>query len=223
MYIIVAGAGDTGSQIIKILIENNHDVVIIDTNREICEQIYAETGAVTINGSATDLGILKDAGVDKADILLCLLKHDSDNIAATVLAKSLGVPRILAFIRKPIYEHAYQAAGADIVIKLSDLLINQIIMEIEQPSVKEIATMGGGKVGIYAFLIPPHASCINLTIKEITEKKEFPVESVFIGIFREKQGIFLIPRGNNKLMEQDRVFIVSKSQFVKKISRFLLQ
>ena len=166
---------------------------------------------------------MNDSGIDRTDIMLCLLNNDSDNIAASVLAKSLNVPRIIAFARKPMYEDAYKAAGVDIVIRLSDLLLNQIIMEIEQPPVKEIAKLGTGNVGIYAVNIPENSKGMNKSIKDITSDKKFPVESVFIGIYREKEDHFLIPRGNNHIKPNDRIFLVSKNQYIKKITKILLK
>jgi nucleoside-diphosphate-sugar epimerase len=59
MRIIVAGAGVTGYQLLKMLVGKKHDVVVIDKDREVCEEVYAETGAMTIHGSATDIRILE--------------------------------------------------------------------------------------------------------------------------------------------------------------------
>ncbi|MEJ2235322.1 MAG: NAD-binding protein, partial [Syntrophobacterales bacterium] len=101
MRIIVAGAGVTGYLLLKMLVAKKHDVVVIDINRETCEEVYAETGAMTIHGSATDLRILKKAGTQNSDVFLCLVRHDSDNLAIAILAKSLGVPSIIALLRKP--------------------------------------------------------------------------------------------------------------------------
>src|SRR6056297_1590313 len=187
MYIIVAGAGNVGSQIIKILSKNKHDIVVIDKDKEVCERIFAETGVITINGDANNINILKDAGAKKADFLLSFLHSDSQNISTAILAKTLGVPKVLAFVRKHTYEDAYKAAGVDITVKLSDLLINQIVMEIEKPPVKEIANLGPKRANIYALQIPQKSKSVNKKIKKITKNKEFPKESVFIGIYREKE------------------------------------
>ena len=90
MRIIVCGAGVTGYQLIKMLVANKHDVVVIDVNREVCEAVYAETGAMTIHGSGTDVRILEKAGAKQAHVMLCLVRNDADNIAIAILSKSLG-------------------------------------------------------------------------------------------------------------------------------------
>ena len=221
MRIIVAGAGVTGYLLLKMLVAKKHDVVVIDVDREVCEEVYAETGAMTIHGSATDIRILEKAGMPNSDVVLCLVRHDSDNIAISILAKSLGVKSIIALLRKPEYAPAYKSAGVTTIISLTDLLLHQLMMEIEQPNVKSIMPLGGGKAEIYAVEIPPGAKSIGMTVREITEQRGFPQECVFVGIYHEDSDIFCIPRGDHDLKEWDTIFLVSNGQYIKPATDFL--
>ena len=67
MYIIVAGAGTIGQEIIKQLVDNKHNVVVIDTEVSACQAVHTETGALAICGNATDLSVLEKAGASKRD------------------------------------------------------------------------------------------------------------------------------------------------------------
>ena len=221
MRIIVAGAGVTGYLLLKMLVAKKHDVVVIDVDREVCEEVYAETGAMTIHGSATDIKILQKSGMQNADVVLCLVRYDSDNIAISILAKSLGVKSIIALLRKPEYAPAYKSAGVTTIISLTDLLLHQLMMEIEQPNVKSIMPLGGGKAEIYAVEVPPGAKSIGMTVREITEQRGFPKECVFVGIYHEDSDIFCIPRGDHDLKEWDTIFLVSNSQYIKPATDFL--
>jgi len=221
MFIIVAGAGLIGSEITKMLVKNKHDVVVIDVDREVCENIYGETGAMTIHGSATHIQDLEQAGALKADAILCLMQSDADNIACSLLSKSLGISRIIARMRNPRYEHAYKLAGVTVVVRVANLLLNQIMMEVEQPEVRKIMILGGGKAEIYAVEVPRQARSVGTAIKDITQEKDFPAECLFMGIYREEEGEFLIPRGNYVIKEADTVFLVSKSQFIKQATDLL--
>lgn len=221
MYVIIAGAGVIGQEITKMLVENKHDVVAIDKDPEVCEMVYTETGALTINGSATDIHILERAGAAKADVLVCLMHNPADNIACALMAKSLGVPRVLARLRNPPYEKAYKLAGVSSVVRMADLLVNQLMMEIEQPRIRKIATLGGGKADIYAVKIPKGAKSIGMTVKDIAQSKGFPEECVFVGNYDEDKETFQIPRGANVLQEGDTVFLVSTSQRIKQAADFL--
>lgn len=215
MFVIVAGAGITGKRITKMLVENNHDVVVIDKDREVCETVYAETGAMTIHGNATDLPVLEEAGAHQADVVLCLMRGHADNIACALLSKSLGVTRIVARLRDPHYGQAYKEAGVTVVISVADLLINQIMVEVEQPEVKKIMTLGGGGAEVYAVKIPKKAKSAGLKIMEITSQPKFPKECVFMGVYCEDDGSFLIPRGDYIIHEGNTVFLISKPQFIK--------
>jgi trk system potassium uptake protein TrkA len=221
MYIIIAGAGLLGREITKILLEHKHDVVVIDKNPEVCESLYAETGATVINGSATNIRTLERAGAEKADSIICLMHHASDNIATALLSKSFKIPQIVARLIDPLYEDAYRQAGVDIVIRVADLLINQILMEIERPKVRKVMTLTGGKAEVYALKVPEAAHVVGMPIREITRQKNFPDECVFMGVYDEANDEFSITRGAHVLKEGDTVFLLSKSQFIKQAAEFL--
>ena len=223
MRIIVAGAGVIGFQIVKMLVENKHDVVVIDRDRETCELVYQETGAVILHGNATDIRLLEQAGVKHSEAIVCLVRNDADNIATAILAKSLGIPSVIALLRKPDYEEAYRSAGINHIISTTDILSHQILMEIEQPKVKKILSIGGGKAEIYAVEIPPESHCVGMAIRDITQEKKFPQDCVFVGIYHEDKETFSIPRGENKLHKWDTVFLVSNSQLIAQATNILIK
>lgn len=212
MFIIVAGAGLIGEKITRILVENNYNVVVIDRDREVCEAVYAETGAMTVHGDATDIHVLTEAGAETADVVLCLMNAHADNIACALLSKSLGIPRIIARLRDPHYEEAYKQAGVTTIVNVADFLTDQIITEVEQPQVKQIVRVGGAEV--YAVEIPKKAKSVGMKIMEITGLPSFPTECVFMGIYQE-DGDFLIPRGGYTLEGGDTVFLISKPHYIK--------
>lgn len=222
MFIIVAGAGIIGKEIIKMLVENKHDVVVIDKDRDVCEALYAETGAMTIHGNATDIRVLEEAGAAEADVIVCLMHSHADNIACSLLAKSLGVPRIIARLRDPRYEQAYLEAGVTTIASVADLLINRIIMEVEQPKVKRIMSLSGG-AEIYAVNIPAKVKSAGMKIKEITSQPKFPEEVVFMGIYNEDEGSFLIPRGDYVIQPGYTIFLVSKPEDIRKATDILIK
>jgi trk system potassium uptake protein TrkA len=215
LFIIVAGAGLIGTQITRTLTTNNHDVVVIDINRDVCEAIYAETGAMTVNGNATNIHVLEEADAGKADVVICLMGSDADNIACSLLSKSLGSSRIVARMRDPHYEHAYSEAGVTTIINVADLLLTRIITEVEQPEVRKIMTLSKGKAEVYAVMIPATSKIVGKKIMEITSNPDFPKEVVFMGIFGKDEN-FLIPRGHYMIQGNDTVFLVSKPEYITK-------
>lgn len=209
MNVIVAGAGLVGRELTAKLLDHKHDVIVIDIDHEVCDSIYAETGALTVNGSATSLATLRDAGVHRADVLLCLMRNDVDNIACSILARSLGVPRILARMRDPGYENAYSLSGVTGIVRVADLLLDQLMMEVEQPPVRRIMSLGGGDAYVYAVRIPEGAACVGKSVQEVAESSGFPRESLLMGIYRDENENFQIPRGDYVLASGDTVFVIA--------------
>lgn len=132
MYIVIGGGGIAGSVLARALIDMKHDVVVIDPNRGACEALYAQSGAVTVNGSATDIRTLKEAGMEKADVAIACMHKDADNMSFCLLSRSLGVPRIITKMRDPDYEAAFQAAGVDFICDIIAMLKEEVLADLQK-------------------------------------------------------------------------------------------
>ena len=221
MYIVVAGGGMVGGRLVRRLLEKRHDVVMIDTDREICNKLYAETGVVAVNGKATRIDVLKEAGTEKADVMVVATPDDADNLACAILAKSLGVPRVIVRMRNPDYENAYKVAGVHKIVRVTDLMVNQMLMEIEDPKVRRITTIGGGRANIFMVTVPPGGQVAERTVKEIAGNERFPEQCVFIAIYSEQKGELCIPRGEQVVREGDELFLISTAENIRKVADFL--
>lgn len=221
MYIVVAGGGMVGGRLIRRLLEKRHDVVMIDTNRDVCNKLYAETGVVAVNGKATKIDILKEAGVEKAEAIVVATPDDADNLATAILAKSLNVPRVIVRMRDPDYENAYKVAGVHKIVRVTDLMVNQMMMEIENPKVRRITTIGGGRANIFMVIVPKGGQVAGKTVKEIAGDASFPSQCVFIAIYSGEEGELCIPRGEQVICEGDELFLISTAENIRKVADFL--
>jgi trk system potassium uptake protein TrkA len=131
MYILIAGGGVAGSTLAADLEKLKHDVVVVDRSREVCEEVYSASGVLTVTGNATEVSVLKDAGIEKADLAVGAMYRDTDNLTFALLAKSLGVPRIAVKMRDPAYADAYRVAGVDAVCNMTELFRQRMLSEIE--------------------------------------------------------------------------------------------
>ena len=221
MRVVIAGAGRVGQGLAERLVRNKHDVVIVDSDREVCEQVYAEIGVGAIHGSATSISVLEDAELHKADCAVSLMRNDSDNLCFAVLANSLGVPRIVVRMRDPKYQEAYQLAGATKIISIIDLFVSRLLLEIEEPTLTELAPLGAGRASIFMLRIPESSPAAGKTIEEIARNPEFPDQSVIAGIYRPDGEEFIIPRGQAAIKAGDQVFLVANTEDIRKASRCL--
>jgi trk system potassium uptake protein TrkA len=221
MYIVIAGIGAVGGGLAAKLAENRHDVVVIELNREICDEFAARHGVVAVHGSATDIGVLEDADIKKADVAIALMGNDADNIAFALLVKHFEVPRIIARMNDSRYRTAYEQAGATNVVNPADIFIDNMILDIEQPSFLRVATLGGGKASVIILKIPKDSKADGKTIAEITREEEFPRDCVVAGIYRTDTNEFIIPRGDRKFKVGDSIFLVADAKDIRKAANYL--
>lgn len=221
MYIIVGGAGIVGGVLASKLIANKHDVVVIDQDKKKCDKIYMETGVVAIHGGVSQMEVLHEAGINKADIVVAATVNDVDNLALSILAKSLNVPRIIVRMRDPMYEKAYQIVGVDSIVRVTDLMVNQFVLDIENPDVKRISSICGGRADIFTTIISENSKVVGQAISEVANHRKFPSQCVFTAIYNPQKGEFDIPRGDRVLDVGDEVFLVSTAKEIQKALDFL--
>ena len=88
MYVVIVGATPVGIKVAQNLIKSRNDVVVIDQRKEECDFVYAQSGCITINGNPTEVDILEEAGISKANLLVSTLEEDTENLVVCMLAKS---------------------------------------------------------------------------------------------------------------------------------------
>ena len=163
MYIIIAGGGVVGRKLTKRLVKK-HDVVVIDIEAEICERIYSKYGAVSVCGNATDIHVLKDAGIDKCDVAIGTMRKDTDNLAFTILAKNYGIDKILVRMRDPDYKNAYKLAGATNIGAIVDMIVDSFVIDIEQPNIRKVVSLGNGKAEVSIITLPQESKSSGKTV-----------------------------------------------------------
>jgi len=221
MYIVIAGTGLVGRGLTQKLVESKHDVVVIDSNRAICEEVTAKTGALALCGNATDIDVLEQAGMDRADVSVATMRGDADNLAFSLLARSFDVPRVIARMRNPRYKTAYQMAGVATTVHVIDLMVDQLALEIEEPDLKQVASFGGGLASIAVDTIRENALVSGKTVSQIGQDPDFPRDCVIGGIYREESKEFIIPRGPATILAGDRVFLIADQDNLNKAAKFL--
>jgi len=221
MYIVIAGAGMVGGALARRLVENRHDVVVVERERSVCEAVTARIGALAIHGTATSIEVLEEAGIRKAEVAIGALPRDADNLAFALLARHFEVPRIIARMRNPRYEAAYRLAGVTRTVEVGELFVNQLVVEIEQPTLRQVATFGGGKACIVVATVPEGGAVSGKSVSDVGRDRRFPRDCVIAGIYREAEGQFIIPRGDVKLRAGDQLFLAATTQAASKAALFL--
>ncbi|MDD3626522.1 MAG: TrkA family potassium uptake protein [bacterium] len=221
MYIIVAGGGTIGSEIISKFTELKKEIVLIEKDQQVCDELYTNYGIETINGNATKIEILKAAGIEKANVLIITMPNDADNLACAVLAKSFGVPEIIVLMRKKSYLEAYKTVGVNKILNVVDILVRDTVNQVDKPDVQRIATLGNGAVEIFIIKIPEDAKIVGQTISEIASTTKLTQESIIAGIFDKNQNEFKVPRGNTVIPAGAELFVITKPDYVDSTAKVL--
>jgi len=221
MYIVIAGGGIAGAALASVLIDRKHDVVIIEKDRERCEQLYAELGVVVVNGSGADINSLKEAGIEKADVAVGALYLDTRNLTFAILAHSFGVPRIMVKMRVPAYEEAYRIAGVTTICNMMELFKTTIVNELENPKVRIITRLESSDAQLIMIHYPETADPGGITITELAHQRVFEKDCVFAGILNEKAEQITMPRGFDKVYPGDKLFLVADINRIPEISAYL--
>lgn len=222
MYIIIAGGGIVGRNLTKRLVAN-HDVVVIDLEQDVCERIYSEYGAVSVCGNATQIHVLKDAGIEKCDVAVGVMRNDTDNLAFTVLAKNFGVEKILVRMRDPEYKNAYQIAGATNIGEVMEMMVDNFIIDIEEPRIRKVVSLGDGEAEVSLVTLPEDSSSSGKNVSEIVNSEGFPRDCVIAGIYDQEQDRLIIPRGDQEIYGNNQIFLVATRKNMEKAANYLMK
>ncbi|GAB4267896.1 MAG: NAD-binding protein [Deferrisomatales bacterium] len=221
MYIVIAGGGIAGSTLAAELVNRKHDVVVIDRDREACEDVYGDTGAVAVHGSATDVAVLKQAGLHKAQVAVGAMYRDTDNLTFALLARSFGVPRLVMKMRDPAYADAYRVAGVDAVCNMIEMFRHRVVAEIENPHIRVLTRLEGSDAHLVMFRFPGSGGGAGTRIRDLAVDPAFARDCVFAGILKSEEQTIVMPRGEDQVVPGDTIFAVVKPRHLGEISAFL--
>jgi trk system potassium uptake protein TrkA len=223
MYIIIAGGGTLGYELVGNLIRTKNELVVIDNDKENCDDLFSSFGVETIFGDATKISVLKAAGIDKADMVIATMKDDAANLALSVLARSFFIREIIVRMNKKSYLEAYKTAGVSQILNVVDQLVEEILYLVEKPDIQRVAKLGNGAVEIFIVRVPENGKIVGKTISEIASNKKLPEESIIAGVYNENENEFKIPRGNTKISSESQLFVITKPTLVKRTAKYLIQ
>jgi trk system potassium uptake protein TrkA len=219
MYIVIGGGGSTGGRLAGVL-SDRHDVVVIELDQRRSEQLYAELGVLTINGSATDIRVLEEAGIERADVACALMRADADNLAFILLAHRFGVKTRIARMGDARYREAYEVAGATSILNIADMFMRETLFSIERPEARHIAQLGRGEADLLAIQIPDDAAVEGMTVQQMTQAPDFPQTCVIAGIIDAERRL-TIPRGPAEVRPHSEVLVVAHPEDVPNVVTFL--
>ena len=139
MRVVIVGCGRTGAALTELLIEDKHDVTVIDVDRTALTRLSQPFKGTTLQGNGTDMDILRQAGIDKADAFFALTEGDNRNLMAAQVAKQIfGVKTVIAKVNDPIRAHTYRSHGIGTFSRTSILATLLEAMLVGDPEVGKV-------------------------------------------------------------------------------------
>ncbi|MBI2853721.1 MAG: TrkA family potassium uptake protein [Chloroflexi bacterium] len=168
MYIIIVGGGQVGYSLCKALLDEGHEVLIIEKDASKCERINDEMGAVCMRGDGCETSTLSDAGAARADMFISATNEDEDNLVSCQVAKhKFGVPRTIARINNPKNEIIFKKLGVNYTVSSVNLIMEHIQEEMPTHPLVHLITIEPEGMEVVEIRIPQHAAAIGKKLKDL--------------------------------------------------------
>lgn len=211
-----------GFYLSKMLAQEHHDIIVIDTNREVLGLVEAQTDSMTIEGNSTSIATLQEAGVTRADLLIAVTQLEEVNLLTASLGKQLGAKKTIARVENPEYLASrcpinFTALGIDAMIYPGELAVKEVIWLIKQATARNAFEFENGKLTLLEMTVAEQAPVVNQSISEIAQIYAH-LHFRIVAIVRNSRTI--IPTGGNHLRRHDLVFVISDTQSIDEIIEF---
>lgn len=220
MKIIIAGAGDVGFHLAKLLSYESQDTYIIDIDGEKLNYINNHLDVITKKGDATSIRMLKEVGIDSADLLLAVTESQNTNFTISVIGKSLGAKKTIARIHNPEFlkseEINFKDFGVDFMISPEELAADEIKMLLNQSSFNDTVTFENGLFNVMGATLGYKSPLLDMSVKEARDTFT-NVDFITIAIKRDGIAQTIIPRGDTVYKSGDQVYFSVPHYSVEKL------
>lgn len=221
MYILIVNEDPLGRALATALVRNGHEVAYLDPETEYCNLVAAELGCLVINGETTNINILQEAGIQRADVVVALHQKDIKNIMVGIFARQFDVPQIMARLQQPHYASAYELAGIQQLFSEFDFLLNKILIAIEDPNIKQVMKLGNGETEIASLDLVASSPLMGRPISAVWEHADYPNKALVLGLIKAKDQVMHLPRELPIMESGDNLLVVGSPGDVHRISTYI--
>ena len=227
MKIVIAGAGEVGSHLAKMLNNETNEVTVIDERQDRLDALSAITDVITVTGNPSTIGTLNEAGVSNADLFIAVNPSESQdvNIVSAMLAKKLGSKKATARINNEEYltyenKYMFTEMGIDLLFYPEKIAAGEIVDLLKRTATTDSLEFARGKLQVAVFKLEEDSELIGMNMAEFsavaaTEGQQFRV----VAISRNDETI--IPKFDTKFKYHDLVFIISKREGMDVLMKYI--
>ncbi len=208
MYIIVVGGGKVGYYLAKELVEEGHEVLVIEKDATKVERIAEDLGDITLRGDGCEAATMEMAGFGRADMVIAVTGDDEDNLVVCQVAKAkFNVPRALARINNPKNEEIFKRLGIDTTVSATSAILAQIEQELPTHPLIPLLTLKGGGLEMVEVKVPENSAAVGKRIGEIL----LPQQSL-IALIVDEDGVPRVPKNDTVVRAGDEIVAVTRTE-----------
>lgn len=214
MRIIIAGAGEVGSHLAKLLSREEQDIVVIDPDNHRLANLDANYNLMTLKGNPISFKDLRQAGVEKCDLFIAVTPEETQNILACSIARSIGAQRTVARIdnfefMSEEHQEYFTRMGVNALIYPELLAAQEIYTALHRTWVRQWFELHDGEIIILGVKLRDNAQIIGMQLKELAQiKHNFHVAAI------KRRHETIIPRGDDVIKESDILYFATRKDHV---------
>ena len=212
MRIIVVGCGNVGLTLTEQLSKEGHNITVIEEQSSVVQSAVNNLDVMGIVGNGASYSIMKDAGIDKADLMIAVTDFDELNLLCCLIAKKAGNCHTIARVRNPIYKKEInfikEELGLSMVINPEEAAATEAGRLLKLPSATKIETFARGRAELVRLVIDENSRLKDLALKDIPSDLK---KHVVIAVVTRGNDVF-IPDGSFILRAGDEITIIGSSK-----------
>lgn len=207
MYMIVVGAGEIGSSLIKLASKGSNNIVVIESDRDRADQISRNYDLEVYVADATSAEMLQEAGADRADALVATTSDDATNLMVMSLGRELNIPSLVSVVNNSSHVNLFRTQGANVMENPEEIVAEYLYNAIKRPKIKDFIILSG-EARIFKATVSPDSPLVDKSLQQAKQEQTLPDPTLIIAI--ERQGEVLVPSGDTVIEEGDSLTIFSE-------------
>lgn len=215
--VMILGGSLIGLELAKGLETRDVQVKIIEQNEARCQEIAEKCNrALVLRGDATYQDLLIEENVEEMDTFIAVTEDEETNVMISLLAKKIGVQRVMTLVNKVGYSPLVHSIGVDVVVSPRLAAVNKIIQFLRRGKILSVSSLPEENAEAFEAVAMETSDIVGRPLREI----EFP-EGAIVGAIVRGPAV-IIPKGSTVIQPGDRVMIFALASAIKEVEKALM-